>query len=694
MTNKNPFPSPYEEFIYKSRYARWLDEEGRRENWDETVDRLVDYYYEAVNDDDIPPVGDMKDWNALRDAIYNLEVMPSMRALMTAGPALDRCNVAAYNCAYLPVDSPRSFDEAMYILMCGTGVGYSVENKYVEQLPKISEEFEDTETVIRVADSKEGWAKSFRELVSLLIAGQTPKWDVSRVRAAGERLKTFGGRASGPEPLEDLFRFAVSLFQRAAGRRLTSIECHDLMCKIADIVVVGGVRRSAMISLFDFDDKSLLNSKSIFKVDEFHFVDEDKETGFRKYGVTFNSPGYGIVRTSVELKDYDVTLLERENKLGWWVLYGHRRLANNSAVYTEEQPTTETFIEKWKAIYDSKSGEPGLFSRYACQKVAQRNGRRNSEVDFGTNPCSEIILRPFEFCNLTEVVVRPTDDIHKLEQKVRVATILGTIQSTFTNFRYLRKIWQDNCNEERLLGVSLTGVCDNLDLITKENLNDLREIAIRTNEEWAGRLGIPVSAAITCVKPSGTVSQLVNASSGLHRRHSDYYLRTVRADNKDPMTVFLKEQGVYNEQDITAPLTTTVFYFPVKSPEGAALRKDETSVGALELWRLLQENWCEHKPSATISVREEDWMEVGAWVYKNFDGLSGVSFLPYDGGSYKQAPYQELSKEDWEAWVAEHPSVEIDWDKLTEYEKEDNTTGSQEYACTGNVCEIVDIGTA
>lgn len=628
----SPFPSSYEEFIFKSRYARWLEEEGRRENWDETVNRLVTYFVEKCPEAD-------EEYHTLFDAIYNLEVMPSMRALMTAGPALDRCNVAAYNCAYLPVDSFRSFDEAMYILLCGTGVGYSVEKKYIDELPRISEDFEDTETVIRVADSKEGWAKSFRELVSLLVAGQTPKWDTSRVRPAGARLKTFGGRASGPEPLEDLFRFTVDLFQRAAGRRLTSIECHDLLCKIADIVVVGGVRRSAMISLFDVTDERMMDAK----------------TG------------------------------------AWWDGAVYRRLANNSAVYEHRRPDMPLFMKKWKALYDSKSGEPGIFSRYACQRIAARNGRRNSDIDFGTNPCSEIILRPFEFCNLTEVVVRSGDTLEQLKRKVRIATILGTIQSTFTNFRYLRKIWSANCNEERLLGVSLTGVCDNLDLITKENLNALKEEAIRTNEEWAERLGIPASVAITCVKPSGTVSQLVNAASGLHRRHSAYYLRTVRADNKDPMTVFLREQGVYNEPDITAPLTTTVFYFPVKSPEGAALRKDETSVEALELWRLLQENWCEHKPSATISVRDEDWMEVGAWVYKNFDDLSGVSFLPYDGGSYKQAPYQELTKEDWEAWVAENPPVVVDWSLLTQYEQEDNTTGSQELACSGNSCEIVDI---
>lgn len=638
--SNNPFPSQFEEFIYKSRYARWIEAEGRRENWDETVDRLVGYYYNHTSYDG-ECVGSEKDWVEIRNAIYNLEVMPSMRALMTAGPALDRCNVAAYNCAYLPVDSPRSFDETMYILLNGTGVGYSVESKYIDQLPKISEEFEDTDTVIRVADSKEGWAKSLREIISLLIAGQTPKWDVSRVRPAGARLKTFGGRASGPEPLEDLFRFAVSLFQGAAGRRLTSLECHDLLCKIADTVVVGGVRRSAMISLFDCTDERMSSSK----------------TG------------------------------------AWWEANGIRRLANNSAVYDNRKPDVGFFMRKWKELYDSKSGEPGFFSRYACQNVAGRNGRRESSYEFGTNPCSEIILRPFQFCNLTEIVVRAGDDLESLKRKARIAAILGTIQSSFTDFKYLRKIWKDTCNEERLLGVSLTGVCDNLSLLGQVDvLCELRQVVIDTNEEWADRLGIARSTATTCVKPSGTVSQLVNSASGLHTRHSNYYLRTVRADNNDPLTEFLKASGVYNEPDVMAANTTTVFYFPVKSPEGAVTRDQQTAIEALELWKHLQDTWCEHKPSATINVRENEWLDVGAWVYKNFDVLSGVSFLPHDGGTYKQAPYQALTKEEWEQWVTEHPMPEINWDDLRHFETSDNTTGSQELACTGGVCEVVAIG--
>lgn len=632
--SNTPFATPYQEFIHKSRYARYLPDEKRREDWDETVWRLVDYYADRL------PFEEKEIGPELFGAIHNLDVMPSMRALMTAGPALDRSHVAAYNCAYLTVDSPRSFDEAMYILLNGTGVGYSVEREYTDQLPRVSEEFEDTDTVITVADSKEGWAKALRELISLLIAGQIPKWDVSRVRPAGARLKTFGGRASGPGPLVDLFEFTVKMFTGAAGRKLTSLEAHDLMCKIADVVVVGGVRRSAMISLSDVTDDRLRSAK----------------TG------------------------------------AWWNEAGHRRLANNSAVYPNRRPDMDTFMNEWKALYDSKSGERGFFSRYACQRIAERNGRRDPSFDFGTNPCSEIILRPFQFCNLTEVVVRSGDKLEDLKRKVAVATILGTIQSTFTDFKYLRKRWRDNCEEERLLGVSFTGVCDNIKLFTKENLNELREHAVQTNMEWAEKLGISRSAAITCVKPSGTVSQLVDSASGLHSRHAPYYLRTVRADNKDPLTEFLKDAGVYNEPDVMAPGSTTVFYFAQKSPKGAVTRNDQDAIEALELWKTLQDNWCEHKPSATVNVKEDEWMKVGAWVYENFDTLSGVSFLPYDGGSYKQAPYQEVTKEEWDAWRKEHPEPEINWDKLAEFELEDSTTGSQEFACTGNVCEIVTVG--
>lgn len=639
MTKNNPFPSDYEQFIFTSRYAKWIEEEKRRENWDETVGRLIDYYTLAVGGDKNRNGLSSGEADKLYSAVYNLEVMPSMRALMSAGPALDRCHVPAYNCAYLPVDNLRAFDETMYILMNGTGVGYSVENKYVDKLPRISEQFEQSDTVIRVADSKEGWAKAFRELVSLLIAGQIPKWDVSSVRPAGARLKTFGGRASGPAPLVDLFEFSTLLFQRAAGRRLTSIECHDLMCKVADIVVVGGVRRSAMISLFDCTDDRMGTAKSG----------------------------------------------------AWWETTGYRALANNSAVYENRRPEPGFFMKKWKELYDSKSGEPGFFSRYACQAIAARNGRRDPTFEFGTNPCSEIILRPHQFCNLTEIVVRADDTLESLKRKAEIASILGTIQSTFTDFKYLRKIWQTNCEEERLLGVSLTGIMDNLKILTKENLNEIRDTVISTNISWAERLGISPSTATTCVKPSGTVSQLVNSASGLHTRHSPYYIRTVRGDNKDPLTEFLKGQGVPNEPAFGKEGSTTVFSFPVRSPKGAKTRHDQTAIESLEVWKLIQDEWCEHKPSVTISVKEDEWMDVGAWVYKNFDSLSGVSFLPYDNGSYRQAPYTECSKEEYEEAVKKMPKS-IAWESLQDFEQEDTTTSSQELACTGGVCEIVSIG--
>lgn len=637
--NSSPFPTYYEELIHVSRYARWREEDNRRETWAETVTRLVDYY--KVQFEKLAKKSEFP-YEEIYAAIYNLEVMPSMRALMTAGPALDRCNVAAYNCAYLVVDTPVAFDEAMYILMCGTGVGFSVERQYIDKLPEVPDELYDEGTTIVVGDSKAGWAKAFRQLVSLLYGGSIPKWDVSKVRPAGARLKTFGGRASGPEPLVDLFDWTVSLFKRAKGRKLSTIECHDLMCKIAEIVVVGGVRRSALISLSDVTDDRM-----------------------------------------------------RVAKVGQWYLADTQRaLANNSAVYPNRRPDMDLFMTEWKSLYESKSGERGFFSRYACQNIAGLNGRRETNHEFGTNPCSEIILRPFQFCNLSEVIVRANDSINDLRRKARIAAILGTIQSSFTEFKYLRKIWKDNCEEERLLGVSLTGILDNrgLYLDAVDELGLVKETVIQTNKEWAKLLKIPQSTATTCVKPSGTVSQLTNSASGMHARHSQWYLRSIRSDKKDPVTTFLMEAGIPWEQDLMKE-NQIVFYFPIESPAGSILRNELSAIETLEFWKELQEKWCEHKPSVTISVHEEEWMEVGAWVYKNFDSLSGVSFLPYDGGSYKQAPYQELTEEEYNEWKAKMPK-EVDWMKLQDYEKEDHTTGSQELACTGGVCEIVAIGEA
>tara|TARA_R110000782_G_C14790935_1_gene410932 strand:- start:160 stop:1902 length:1743 start_codon:yes stop_codon:yes gene_type:complete len=579
-----------------------------------------------------------------------------MRAMMTAGKAAERDNTCMYNCSYLPVDDPKSFDEAMFILLCGTGVGFSVERQYISKLPDVPDTLYVSDTKVVVKDSKEGWAKAYRQILSLLWAGEIPKWDVSGVRPSGAKLKTFGGRASGPAPLVDLFQFTINKFKGAAGRKLSSIECHDLMCKIGEVVVVGGVRRSAMISLSNLSDDRMRHAKSG----------------------------------------------------NWWETQGHRALANNSVCYTEK-PDVETFLREWTALVESKSGERGVFNRVASKKQAEKYGRRDPNFDFGTNPCSEIILRPYQFCNLTEVVIRATDTIEDLERKVRLATILGTIQSTYTNFPYLRKIWQRNTEEERLLGVSLTGIMDNPLMTTKnkgleKTLEHLRILAVTTNSEWADRLGIPRSVAITCVKPSGTVSQLVDSASGIHTRHSSYYVRTVRGDVKDPLTQLMIDQGVPNEPCVMKPTQTVVFSFPVKAPEGCITRDDMTAVEQLETWLAYQRYWCEHKPSVTVSVKDAEWFEVGAFVYKHFDEMSGVSFLPHDGGSYQQAPYQEIEgygpmhldshtdKEvhTYESLLALMPK-NIDWSRLSEYEKEDNTSGMQTMACSGDVCEMVDL---
>ena len=629
----NYLPTDYQSFIHKSRYAKYIDGKGR-ESWPETVSR----YVENVVGDKV----DKETSTEIEQAILSLDIMPSMRAMMTAGAALDRDNTAGYNCSYLPVDDPKSFDEAMYILLCGTGVGFSVERQFVSKLPEVPELFESDTTVV-VKDSKEGWAKAFRQVLALLWAGEIPQWDISRVRPAGARLKTFGGRASGPAPLVELFNFAVKTFKDAQGRRLSSLECHDLMCFIGQIVVVGGVRRSAMISLSNLSDDRMRHAKS----------------------------GQ------------------------WWNEAAHRALANNSVSYTEK-PDSETFMREWLALVESKSGERGIFNREASKRQAEKFGRRDSNYEFGTNPCSEIILRPYQFCNLTEVVVRATDNVDDLERKVRLATILGTIQSTYTKFPYLRKVWTTNTEEERLLGVSLTGIMDN-PLMTSANkglektLEHLREIALRTNTTWANRLGIPTSASITCVKPSGTVSQLVDSASGIHARHSPYYIRTVRGDNKDPLTQMMQDQGIPSEPCVMKPDSTTVFSFPVKSPNKAVTRNDMSAIEQLETWLTYQRHWCEHKPSVTVSVRADEWMEVGAFVYKHFDEMSGVSFLPHSDHSYQQAPYQDCTKEEYSELKKTMPK-NIDWSKLSDYEQEDNTVAMQSMACTGDVCEVVDIG--
>ena len=633
MSN-NYLPTDYQSFIATSRYARWLNDENRRENWRETVERFIANVVKGKVD--------VRTEDDILFAMLNLEVMPSMRSVMTAGPALARDNTSGYNCAYLPVDDLKSFDEAMYILLCGTGVGFSVERQYVSKLPEVPENMFKSDTVIVVKDSKAGWAKGLRQLIALLYSGEIPSWDVSLVRPAGAKLKTFGGRASGPAPLVDLFNFVVNTFANAKGRRLSSIECHDIMCKIGEVVVVGGVRRSAMISLSNLSDDRMRNAKSG----------------------------------------------------NWWEHEGQRALANNSVAYTE-RPDMETFLAEWTSLVKSKSGERGIFSRVASRKQAARNNRRNVDYEFGTNPCSEIILRPYEFCNLSEVVVRATDTVVELERKVRLAAIIGTVQSTLTHFPYLRKIWQTNTEEERLLGVSLTGIMDNK-LLTHANagleklLEHLKNVAVATNAEWAERLNIPVSAAITCVKPSGTVSQLVDSASGIHARHSAYYIRTVRGDNKDPLTQFMKDQGIPSEPCVMKPDSTTVFSFPQMSPRQAITRNDMTALEQLELWMTYQRHWCEHKPSVTITVKDNEWMEVGAWVYKNFDEVSGVSFLPHSDHSYQQAPYQECTKHDYETLLSVMPE-KIDWSRLSEYETEDTSKGTSTFACAGGSCEMVDL---
>ena len=631
-------PTKYQEFIHLSRYSRWLPKEKRRETWSETVARYFDFFETHLKENCKYTLDkDMR--HKLEDAVLSLKVMPSMRCLMTAGEALKRENIAGYNCSYISVDRPQAFDEILYVLMNGTGVGFSVERQFVSNLPTVAEEFYMSDTIIVVQDSKLGWAKAFKELVAMLYHGQIPKWDLSKVRPAGAPLKTFGGRASGPEPLQRLFEFTKEIFQSAAGRKLSSLECHDIVCKTAEIVVVGGVRRSALISLSNLSDDRMRVAKS----------------------------GQ------------------------WWNDNGQRALANNSACYTEK-PDVGIFMDEWKALYDSKSGERGIFNRESAKRIAEKSERRDVGYDFGTNPCSEIILRSREMCNLSEVVVRTNDTEDTLLEKVKLATILGTFQSTLTNFKYVSKEWKKNCVEERLLGVSLTGIMDNkwtagklpgLDVLLK----NLKQMSVDTNKEWSEKLKINQSAAITCVKPSGTVSQLVDSASGIHARHNPYYIRTVRGDKKDPLTKMMVDMGFPVEDDVMKPLDTSVFSFPIKCSEDAVFRQDMNAIEQLELWKTYQEHWCEHKPSVTISVKENEWIEVGAWVYKNFDLMSGVSFLPYSEHTYKQAPYQDCDEKDYEKLLNKMP-VNVDWTKLSDYETSDMTVGSQELACSSGSCEI------
>jgi len=622
-------PTPYQQFIHLSRYARWLQDEKRRETWDETVGRYIDYMCDVQCEGKIPP--DVKE--EIREGILNLEVMPSMRCMMTAGEALKKDQVAGYNCSYMAIDDPKAFDEMLYILMCGTGVGFSVERQFVNKMPVVAERLRESKTVIGVEDSKIGWANAYRELISMLYQGRIPGWDVSGVRKKGARLKTFGGRSSGPEPLVDLFRFTIEVFRQAEGRKLNSIECHDLCCKIGDIVVVGGVRRSALISLSNPSDDRMRHAKSG----------------------------------------------------NWRDMTPWRQLANNSACYTEK-PGIDVFMREWLALYDSKSGERGIFNREAVTKWAEKYGRRDPNHEFGCNPCSEIVLRSCGFCNLSEVVVREEDTVETLKHKVKLATIIGTMQASLVDFRYLRDVWRRNAEEEALLGVSLTGILDNelmsggkgkKELIAA--LTELREYAVEVNKQWAQNIGINQAAAITCVKPSGTVSQLVDCASGIHPRYSRYYIRHVKADKKDPLATLMYMQGFPNEEDAMKPKDNIVFKFPVKAPEHGLVTLDLPSLDHLELWKTYQLYWCEHKPSITVNLREHEWMEAGAWVYRNFDIVSGIAFLPYSGHSFKQAPFQECTQEEYEELMAKMPDA--NWGDLTLYEHEDHTIGIQELTC-------------
>ena len=640
-------PTPLQQYVHKSRYARWRDADQRRETWEETVQRYVAYF--AAKFPEHYPSQD------IYNSIVQLETMPSMRALMTAGPALDRDPIAGYNCAFVAVDHPRAFDEILYTLMCGTGMGFSVERQFIAKLPMIGakvviddqgktsietvEQLEHCDHTIVVRDSKGGWANALKELLSYLYSGRIPKWDVSKVRGAGAKLKIFGGRASGPQPLIDLFKFAVEIFKGAVGRKLTSVECHDIICKIADIVVVGGVRRSALISLSNLSDDRMRGAKS----------------------------GQ------------------------WWINNPQRALANNSASYTE-RPGMELFMKEWMSLVESKSGERGIFNRQAAIKKAQASGRRDASKIVGTNPCAEITLRSAGLCNLSEVVIRADDSLPGLIDKVRLATIIGTFQSTLTNFRHIRPIWKENQEDERLLGVSLTGIMDHPVLSQTCNqasqwLQAMKFEAIKVNAEWAAKLGIKPATAITTVKPSGTVSQLVDSASGIHPRYSHHYIRTVRADKKDPLAQLMRKQGFPVEDCVMKPTTTDIFSFPVAGPEHAVYRNDRTALEQLEHYLMVQKEWCEHNVSVTIYVKDHEWLGVGDWVYQHFDELGGVSFLPHSDHSYQQAPYQECTQEEFNALSARMPS--FDWDELALFERDDSTVNTKELACSAGVCEIL-----
>lgn len=632
------FKSPSQEFVYIRTYSRWVQEFSRRETWEETVDRYINFIT-AERGGKIPS----KVLRKMKEYILELKVMPSMRALWTAGEAARTDNTCTYNCAFQAVDSIHAFSECLYILMCGTGYGFSVEEKYINKLPVVPILSSKGAGTVFIEDSKKGWADSVRVLMESLYRGEDIDFDYSGLRKKGDRLMTMGGRASGPEPLITLHNYIREVFANAQGRKLMDIECHDIMCQIAEIVVVGGVRRSSEISLSDLFSKNMRNAK-----------------------------------------------------VGSFPL--RRFMANNSAVY-EKKPSAVEFLNEWASLASSGSGERGIFNLEAVRNTAPE--RREAELIAGTNPCGEIALRSMEFCNLSEVIVRAEDDLDDLMQKVECATWIGAIQSTFTYFPYLRKKWRQNCEQERLLGVSLTGQMDNPALMTKDNLIALRKKAIKVAKTASKHLDINLSAAITTGKPSGTVSQLVDCASGCHVRYSPYGIRRYRISSTDPLFRMLKDQGVpmspevgqrniENGKEVKGwsedKVSTWVIDFPYKSPKGVLTRNDVSAIQQLEHYKTVQEHWCEHNQSCTIYVKDDEWFEVGNWVYKNFEYINGVSFLPYDGGNYELAPYEEIDEKTYYKLLESFPK--IDYSKLGKYETEDNTEGSKSYACVGDKCEL------
>lgn len=632
--SKKYFKSALGEFIYYRTYSRWIEREGRRETWVETVDRYMNFMKENLGDKLTA-----EEYNELREGILWQEAMPSMRLMWSAGSAAARCHATAYNCSYIAPSKLEDFSEIMYLSMSGTGVGFSVESQTIGQLPIIKKQSGKVLPTYVIEDSKEGWADALKTGLKTWYNGKDIKFDYSGLRPAGARLKTMGGRSSGPEPLRSLLDFARAKIFSRQGKRLSNIDAHDIICKTGEVVVMGGVRRSALISLSDLDDMEMRNAKT----GQFYLTEPQ------------------------------------------------RQMANNSAAYNEK-PTSTQFIEEWLALAKSGAGERGIFNRGSLKQQLPRRRWDKFEEDWassGVNPCGEINLKSKEFCNLTEVVARAEDIEESLIRKIRLATILGTYQSTLTDFKYLSKEWKKNCEEERLLGVSVTGQWDCPALRNEKTFSKLREAAIEVNKEYAKRFGINQSAAITCVKPSGTVSQLVDAASGMHPRHSGYYIRRVRISATDSLFQMLKEQKFPYHPEVGQTIdsaSTYVLEFPVKAPSNSKFRNDMDAIEQLEYWKMVKENFTEHNPSVTISVGDNEWIVAANWLYENWDILGGLSFLPREDHVYKLAPYEEIDEERYSELAAKLP--EIDFSRIVIYEEDDETQGARELACASGVCEI------